>query len=68
MDGQSNNGREKLLRVVYLLTLLMVRAGTDIVIARWAFARFTLDEGLGMHVANSLFRELNFAKVSQKHN
>lgn len=68
MDGQSNNGREKLPRVVYLLNLLMFRAGTDNVIARWGFARFTLDEGLGTHVANSLFRELNFAKVAQKHN
>lgn len=34
---------------------------------RWYLAGFTLDEGLGMgvgHVANSLFKELDFAKVS----
>lgn len=35
-----------------LLTLLIVRAGVDIVTAKWYVAGFTLDEGLGMGVVH----------------
>lgn len=47
-----------------LLTFLIVRAGTDTVMARWHLADSALDEDSSIHVGSSLFRELNFAIVS----